>query len=106
MSDRRRTTPQPPPPAQYFFERYPWNNKWALFSIGLIVSCFDFLAGPLVFFPVLFVIPVTLMAWNCGLRAALGLGIVLCIIRFCIQYAWGIPYTVPVAVINGILRLS
>ncbi len=75
--------------------------------MALAVSFFDFLAGPVVFFPILFVIPVTLMAWNCGLRIALVLGAVLCVIRFFIQYAgWGIPHTLPVAVINASLRLG
>ncbi|WP_208300448.1 hypothetical protein [Prosthecobacter fusiformis] len=70
------------------------------------MSCFDFLAGPIIFFPVLFVIPVTLMAWNCGLRTAMTLGVVLCIIRFLIQYAWGIPFPLHVAIINGCLRVA
>lgn len=96
----------PQPPTEYFFERYPWNNRWVLFSIALVIACFDFLAGPIVFFPVLFVIPVALIAWNCGLRTALVMGTILCIIRFSIQYAWGIPYTLPVAIINACVRLA
>lgn len=96
----------PSPPAEYFFERYPWNNQWILFASALVVACFDFLAGPIVFFPILFVIPVALMAWNCGLRTAMGMGILLCVIRFCIQYAWGIPYPLPVAIVNGCLRVA
>lgn len=96
----------PPPPTEYFFERHPWNNQWILFGIALVVSCFDYLAGPIVFFPILFVIPVALMAWNCGLRTALVLGAILCVIRFSIQYAWGIPYTLPVAIINAGVRLA
>ncbi len=95
----------PPPSTEYFFERYPWNQRGVLFAIALVVSCFDFLAGPIIFFPVLFVIPVTLMAWNCGLRTALILGAILCVIRFAIQYTWGIPYTLPVAIINATLRV-
>lgn len=94
-----------PPPTEFFFERSPWNNQWVLFGIALVVACFDFLAGPIVFFPVLFVIPVALLAWNRGLRTALIMGAVLCTIRFWIQYAWGIPYTVPVAIVNALLRL-
>lgn len=97
---------QPQPPSEYFFERYPWNDKRVLFCIALLMSCCDFLAGPIVFFPFLFVIPVALMAWNCGLRTALWLGAVLCLIRFCIQCAWGIPYALPVAIINAIIRLA
>ena len=96
----------PPPPTEYFFERSPWNNRWVLFSIALVVSCFDYLAGPIVFFPVLFVIPVALLAWNCGLRTALILGAILCVIRFSIQCAWGVPYTLPVAIINACVRLG
>jgi hypothetical protein len=96
----------PSPPAEYFFERFPWNHRGILIGLALVVSCFDFLAGPIVFFPVLFLIPVSLMAWNCGLRTALMLGAALCVIRFLIQYAWGIPYELPVAVINGVLRLG
>ena len=98
----------PPPqlPSGYFFERYPWNNRQVLFFIALVMACSDFLAGPVVLFPFLFIIPVALMAWNCGLRTALWLGAVLCVIRFCIQYAWGIPYPLHVAIINAILRLT
>lgn len=96
----------PLPQAEYFFERFPWNNQWILFGIALIMSCFDYLAGPLIFFPVLFVIPVVLMAWNCGLRTALLLGAFLCVIRFSIQYAWGIPLPFHVALINAGLRLG
>ena len=95
----------PPPPTEYFFERSPWNNRWILFSVALVVSCFDYLAGPIVFFPVLFVIPVALMAWNCGLRTALVLGAILCVIRISIQRAWGIPYTLQFSLINGGVRL-
>lgn len=94
------------PPSEYFFERYPWNNQRVLFFTALLMACSDFLASPIIFFPFLFVIPVALMAWNCGLRSALWLGALLCLIRFCIQYAWGIPYTLPVAIINAILRLA
>lgn len=97
----------PSPPSDHFFERFPWNNRWILFAVALVVSCFDFLAGPMVFFPILFVIPVTLMAWNCGLRTALILGAVLCVIRFCIQYStWGVPYSLPISLLNGGLRMA
>jgi hypothetical protein len=73
--------------------------------MGLVVSCFDYMATPILFFPILFVVPVTLLAWNCGLRTALKLGTVLCVIRLGIQCAWGIPYTLPVSIINGGVRL-
>lgn len=97
----------PPIQSPHFFERFPWNNRWILFGLGLVVSCFDFMGGQILMFPVLFVLPVGLMAWNCGLRTALKLGLVLCIIRFCIQqYFWKASYSVPVAAINACIRLG
>lgn len=97
----------PTPPTEFFFERYPWNHQWILCAMALMVSGFDYMAGPVVLFPILFVIPVTLMAWNCGLRTALILGAILCIIRLCIQFwIWGIPAPVHVALINAALRLG
>ncbi|HEX8372196.1 MAG TPA: hypothetical protein VF585_05425, partial [Chthoniobacterales bacterium] len=92
--------------SEHFFERSPWNNRWILFGIAMVVSCFDFMAGPVVFFPILFLIPVTLMAWNCGLRTALQLGAVLCVVRFAAQCSWGIPDPFYVAVLNAGLRLG
>lgn len=108
MSERQLSAPKrlSPPPTEYFFERFPWNNRWLLFAVALVVSFFDFLAGPVVFFPFLFLIPVSLLAWNCGLRTALILGTILCAIRLSIQCAWGIPYEFHVALINGVLRLA
>ena len=101
MSEIRFSTP-----SKHFFERSPWSNRWVLFGIALVVSCFDFMAGPVVFFPILFVIPVTLMAWNCGLRTALILGAVLCVIRFATQCAWGIPDPFFVSILNAGLRFG
>jgi hypothetical protein len=95
----------PRPPAEYFFERFPWNHQWILFSAGAVLCALDYLAGPLILFPILFVAPVMLLAWNCGLRRALGLGFVLCLIRFAFQYAWGFPWSVPVALVNAGMRL-
>jgi hypothetical protein len=103
MSDRRPTTS---PPSEYFFERSPWNNRWLLFSIALAVACFDFLAGPIVFFPLLFVIPVALLAWNSGLSTALKMAAILSIFRFTVQYFHGIPYSFYAAFINAIIRLA
>lgn len=98
---------QPPPQKDYFFERYPWNNQWVLFGIALAVSCFDFLSIQVLLFPILFVIPVALMAWNCGLRTALILGAVLSVIRFSIQcFAWGIPQPWHISLLNASVRLG
>lgn len=107
MSERPPTLPLPR--SEYFFERYPWNNKWFLVSIGLVVSCFDFLAGPVILFPILFVVPIALLAWNCGLPTALKLGAFLAVIRFTIQNTWyGLPpdMTMSAALINAVIRLA
>ena len=100
------TERQPPPPAEYFFERYPWNHRWILFGFALGISGFDLLATRIILFPALLLIPVVLLAWNCGLRTALTLGSILCVVRVCVQYAWGIPYSLEVAILNGFTRIG
>jgi hypothetical protein len=97
---------RPPPPCEYFFERFPWNNRWILFGLAVLVSGFDFLATQVLLFPILFLIPVLLMAWNCGLRTALWLGAVLCAVRLAVQFSWGVPYPPHIVVINGLTRLG
>ncbi len=92
--------------SEYFFERFPWNNRWILLGLGVVVSGFDFLATQTLMFPVLFLVPVLLMAWNCGLRTALVLGAALCMIRVSAQMAWGIPYPAYYAILNGLTRLG
>lgn len=94
------------PPSEYFFERFPWNNRWILLGLGLLVSGFDFMATQTLLFPILFLIPVLLLAWNCGLRTALILGGILCLVRGCVQYAWGIPYPMDFAILNGLTRMG
>ena len=94
------------PSAEHFFERFQWNNRWILLGLGVGVSGFDFLATQILLFPVLFLIPVLLMAWNCGLRTALILGATLCVVRISAQYAWGIPYPLHFAVLNGLTRIG
>lgn len=91
---------------EYFFERFPWNQRWVLFSLGLVVSCFDFFAIQTLLFPVLFLIPVLLLAWNCGLRTAMTLGAILCIVRISVQCAWGIPYELRFIIVNGVIRIG
>jgi hypothetical protein len=94
------------PQQEYAFERSPWNNPWVLFVIALIVSCFDFLTGPMIFFPIFFLIPLSLMAWNCGLRTAVSFGVVLCVIRFFVQSAWGYPGPLSIAYLNAAVRVG
>lgn len=100
------SAPQPAASTEYFFERFPWNNRWILLGLGLLVSGFDYLATQLLLFPILFLIPVLLMAWNCGLRTALILGAALCTVRLAAQSAWGIPYPLHFALLNGLTRLG
>lgn len=103
MSERR---PSPSPSDEYFFERSPFNRLWVLFGVGLVVAACDFLTAPLVMFPILFIIPLALMAWNCGLRTTLCFGSILSAARVGFQMAWGVPYDTEFAAINGIGRLS
>lgn len=63
--------------------------SWVVLSLFILVL--DFITGPVIRFPVTFLIPVTLAAWNDGYRWGLAYAIVLPLIRFGYDLYWSLP---------------
>lgn len=80
----------------------PW--LWCVFSA--IVLAVDFLTGPLIQFPVFFILPVSLAAWHRGfwLGAAFAAGLPL--VRYTYNFVWESANSHTVALINLLLRSS
>lgn len=74
--------------------------------MALAILLLDFLTGPFLMFPILFVIPVTLAAWFLGRRDALTLAILLPLARFCIVSIWEPSAPLGYHAFNGLIRVA
>lgn len=74
--------------------------------MALVILLLDFLTGPILMFPILFVIPVTLAAWFLGFRPALTLAILLPLGRFCIASIWESSAPLGYISVNGLIRVA
>ncbi len=88
----------------HFFERAPWNRCWLSVAFAVFFAVIDYLSGPYLLFPVLYVLPVMLMAWNCHWRLAIGLALILSGARYAFQFYWQFPLGEVVTLLNAILQ--
>ena len=77
---------------------------WLGLAAGMVVL--DYLLGPLIQFPVFYLIPVVLCAWFDGLAPSLILALGLPLIRLYLMSQWDFPHGVEAAVINAGIRAA
>jgi len=77
---------------------------WIAWSFVFLIL--DFISGPRVQFPVTFVIPVILAAWNGKLRWAFGFAIVLGIARLAFYEIWGAEWPSLPSLTNTAIRIA
>lgn len=54
--------------------------------LSAVILVADYLCGPELLFPILFILPVILAAWNCARRDAIGIAIFLSAARFGVRF--------------------
>jgi hypothetical protein len=91
-----------------------WNNAWThsklfpgyLSALALVILLGDFVAGPNIQFPILYLIPVSLASWYRGFLWGLICAVALSLIRllFNIQF-WSVSLTLLDASINTVIRI-
>ncbi len=77
---------------------------WIL--ISGIVLLVDYLTGPLIEFPIVFVIPIALASWYSGLEWGLTFALLLPIGRIIIRFLWEPSTDFSVVLINAVIRVS
>jgi len=81
---------------------------YVIFSLLIVLA--DFLTGPFIQFPIIFVVPVALCAWFCSPRLAVVLALALPIVRFVFTWTWnGVPdfyFNLGYQAINMIIRMT
>lgn len=77
---------------------------WILLAMLILTG--DYLSGPVIQFPILYLLPVSLAAWYNELTWALLFAFVLPIIRFYLLIiVWGIPWGLGESLVNTLIRI-
>ena len=75
------------------------------FLLALIVLGADYLAGPLIQFPILYLAPVGLVTWYSGRRWGLIFAVTMGLARLLFFSMWITPWGISIALINTLIRL-
>jgi len=73
--------------------------------MGAVILILDLFTGPFLFFPILFVIPVSLCSWYCSPRLAYTLAVLLPLGRLFIAEFVEHPHPLPYIIVNGLVRM-
>jgi len=76
-------------------------------ALAALVTWLDYVTGPFLQFPFLFVFPVLLAGWYNGLAPALALALALPAIRlFFVMALWTVPWSTGDAILNAAVRVA
>ena len=76
---------------------------WAFLAIVILIG--DYMAGPFLQFPFLFVLPVVLASWYSGKWWGLVYSMALPLVRLYYTTIWNIPWTIVESSINAFIRV-
>lgn len=88
----------------------PDKNKRLLLLCWAIAACIvlviDYLTGPFIRFPILYLLPIVLGAWFNGLLWGLVLAVVMPLVHLSFSKFWITPFTLFDAAINTFIRIA
>ena len=95
-------------PSDFLTFQNPPNKKlllvlWAF--LALVISIGDFMTGPFIQFPFLFVLPVVLASWYSGKWWGIAYSLALPMVRLYYNTIWSIPWTMVEGSINALIRV-
>lgn len=76
---------------------------WAI--LALLILLVDYLTGPFIQFPFLYVLPVVFASWNNGRWWGFTYALVLPLVRLYFNTIWSIPWTLVEGTINAFIRV-
>ena len=86
------------------FQRLPWSRRWFWFALAALILVADYLCGPVLLFPIFFIFPVMLAAWNCARREAVFIAVSLTIARLAVTLFRDSPSLIAADLVNGLVR--
>jgi K+-sensing histidine kinase KdpD len=99
--------PSPRPPLKPLpFTHPPWNSRWLWLLLALLLCLLDYRIGRHILFPVFFIVPVALAAWNRERSFAFLLALLLTAARLSFEVSWDNGPAVSYIPVNAFIRLS
>jgi hypothetical protein len=88
---------------RHLFDRVPWSNAlfWPLLAAAILLL--DYVTGPLISFPILFVLPVALVAWHRDAVLASAYVLALCSVHYAFHFLWGSQWNMTMKAIDTLL---
>ena len=77
---------------------------WSVISIGILAL--DYLSGPFIQFPFLFILPVALASWQSSRGWGFIIAVGLSVGRLWLVTLWDVPWTLYDSLINAIIRIT
>ncbi len=79
-----------------------------LLLIALSIGCLaiDYALGPFIQFPIVYLVPVSLAAWNSGRTLGLALAVILPLCRLYFITLWDPPWTFLESAVNAAIRIA
>jgi hypothetical protein len=76
--------------------------------MGMLMLLGDYLAGPYMQFPIFFILPVILVAWDLNLWVGIAFGLSLPLVRLGFAWQWNgtVPWTMSMAIVNTSVRIT
>ena len=81
------------------------EHPWVHLGMGILILLLDLVTGPILLFPILFVVPVSLCAWFYSARLAYSFAVLLPFGRGLIAYFIDHPHPLPYVVANAFVRV-
>jgi hypothetical protein len=66
----------------------------------------DYISGPLIQFPILYLAPVALASWHSGRRWGMALACVMPVVRIGFMIRWDEPWSMTEAAVNAAIRIA
>ncbi len=86
----------------------PGHTSLTLLWIALSIGCLaiDYALGPFIQFPIVYLVPVSLAAWNSGRKLGLALAVILPLCRLYFITLWDPPWTFVESAVNAAIRIT
>ena len=77
---------------------------WALLALAVLVI--DYMTGPYIRFPILYLLPITLASWRNGFKRGLVFAVAMPLVHLSFSNFWITPFTLFYATINTFIRIA